>query len=262
LQIETLCCAPVASIYAWLPLTLFFAERALRSNRASSRLAWWGLAGLGLSQGVAVWPGQGAYYAMLIVGGYIAYRALVLPPLGPNVGSRARIGRVVQHEVCVFTFGAAFAAAGLLPRLELNSLSNLAGGYSGDNLGVGGLHPSQWVYLALPGARYVGLSVFALAAAAPFVARCRPFGRPEWYFGVTAVGALVLTGAVETPLHWLLYHVLPGFASLHPHAPERILTIAYLGPALLAGLAVSCAPRNVWGLRTHACACPSRLRLW
>src|SRR5215472_9558134 len=245
LQIESLCCSPVASIYAWLPLTLFFAERAMRAMHASSRAAWWGLAGLGVSQSVAVWPGQGAYYAALIVGGYIAYRGLVLHPFGPNVGGSARIGRVLQHEVCAFTFGAAFAAAGLMPRLEFNSLSNLAGGYSGDNLGVGGLHPSQWVFLALPGARYIGLSVLALAAAAPIVARCRPFGRVEWYFAITSVGALVLTGTMETPLHWLLYHVLPGFASLHPHAPERILTVAYLGPALLAGVTASNGPRTV-----------------
>ena len=221
----------------------------MRSRRASSRAAWWGLAGLGVSQSVAAWPGQGAYYSALIVGGYIAYRALVLPPLEPDAGGWARIGRILQHEVCIFSFGAALAAAGLLPRLEFNSLSNLAGGYSGDNLGVGGLHPSQWVNLALPGARYVGLSVLALAAAAPIVARCRPFARPEWYFGVTSVGALVLTATVETPLHWLLYHVLPGFASLHPHAPERILTVAYLGPALLAGATVSWAPDTVAWLR-------------
>src|SRR5262249_38530072 len=109
----------------------------------------------------------------------------------------------------------------------------------------GGLRPSQWVFLALPGARYIGLSVLALAAAAPIVARCRPFGRVEWYFGITSVGSLVLTGTMETPLHWLLYHVLPGFASLHPHAPERILTVAYLGPALLAGGTASNGPRTV-----------------
>jgi hypothetical protein len=238
-QIENLCCSPVASIYAWLPLTLLCAEKALRSTSATYRVAWWGLTGFGVSQTVAVWPGQGAYYAALIVGGYVAYRALVLPSYGRTPGTWSRLLRVLEHEIGVFTFGTALAAAGLLPRLEFNGLSNLAGGYSGDNLGVGGLQPSQWIYLALPGARYVGLSVLALAAAAPFVTRCRPLGKPEWYFGITSICALVLTSTVETPLHWVLYHVLPGFASLHPHAPERILTVAYLGPAMLAGATVS-----------------------
>jgi hypothetical protein len=237
LQIQNLCCSPVGGIYAWLPVTLLGAENAFRSTRTSSRRAWWGLAALGVSQSVAVWPGQGAYYAALIVGGYIAYRGLVLPP-GTQARAWARTGRMLQHEVTVFAFGTALAAAGLLPRVEFNALSNLAGGYAGTNLGVGGLQVSQWVYLALPGTWYVGLSVLALAAAAPFVARRRVDGR-VWYFGLTSLGALVLTGTVETPLHWLLYQMLPGFASLHPHAPERTLTVAYLGPALLAGASVS-----------------------
>lgn len=241
LQIQNLCCSPVASIYAWLPLTLLGAENALRSRGTTMRAAWWGLAGLGVSQTVAVWPGQGAYYAALIVGGYIAYRALGMPFVGAQAGPRARIGSLLQHEACVFTFGAALAAAGLLPRVEFNAVSSLAGGYMGENLRVGGLQPAQWVYLAVPGVWYVGLSVLALAAAAPFVAR-RPISSPEWYFGITSVGALLVTGTVETPLHWLLYHLLPGFANLHPHAPERIMTVAYLGPAMLAGATISVAP--------------------
>src|SRR5262249_38272601 len=38
---------------------------------------------------------------------------------------------------------------------------------------------------------------------------------------------------------------------LHPHAPERILTVAYLGPALLAGATISAAPSIISGLRAH-----------
>jgi hypothetical protein len=249
LQIQNLCCSPVASIYAWLPLTLLGAEKALRSTRTTVRSAWWGFAGLGVSQTVAVWPGQGAYYAALIIGGYIAYRALAGPPAGARAGWRARVGGCLVHEAGVFGFGAALAAAGLLPRIEFNALSNLAGGYAGENLNVGGLQPSQWVYLAIPGVWYVGLSVLALAAAAPFVAR-GPMRGPIWYFGITSLAALPLTGTSETPLHWLLYHLLPGLASLHPHAPERILTVAYLGPAMLAGATVSTAPYTGWWRRT------------
>jgi hypothetical protein len=66
-------------------------------------------------------------------------------------------------------------------------------------------------------------------------------GSSAWFFGVTSIAALLLTGTVETPLHRLLYQLLPGFANLHPHAPERILTVAYLGPALLAGATLSVA---------------------
>jgi hypothetical protein len=245
MQIQNVCCSPVAAIYGWLPLTLLGVERALRSPSLTARAGWWGLAGLGVSQAIAVWPGQGAYYAALLTGGFIAYRSLVDPCVPPGAGVWGRMGRLLQHEACVFGLGAALAAAGLLPRIELNAASNLAGGYVGDNLDVGGLQPSQWVFLAEPGVWYVGISVLALAAAAPFVAR-QHVGRPLWYFGIASLGALFVTGTVETPLHWLLYHVLPGFASLHPHAPERILTVAYLGPALLAGAAVCSINDTRW----------------
>jgi hypothetical protein len=247
LQIQNVCCSPVAAIYGWLPLTLLSAEQALRSTHLTARAGWWGLAGLGVSQAAAVWPGQGAYYAALLVGGYIAYRVLVDPCVSPSGGRWGRMARLLQHEACVFAFGAALAAAGLLPRIELNAASNLAGGYVGDNLDVGGLQLSQWIFLATPGVWYVGISVLALAVAAPFVAR-NHLSRPLWYFGISSLGALFLTRTVETPLHWLLYHVLPGFASLHPHAPERILTVAYLGPALLAGATV-CSLRDTRWLR-------------
>jgi hypothetical protein len=242
-QVQSLCCSPVGAIYAWLPFTLLGAEKAFGSTHIAARFAWWGIAAFGVSQSVAVWPGQGAYYAALIVGGYVVYRALVTP-----AGAWTRIVRLLQHEACIFLFGLALAAAGLLPRIEFNAMSNLAGGYAGANLGVGGLQPSQWVYLATPGVWYAGLSVLALAVAAPFVARHGPGGR-VWYFGITSLGALLLTGTTETPLHWLLYHVLPGFANLHPHAPERTLTVAYLGPALLAGSCVSATCHRSWARR-------------
>jgi hypothetical protein len=250
LQIQNLCCSPVASIYAWLPLTLLGVERALRSTGGTARAAWWGLAGLGVSQAVAVWPGQGAYYAALLVGGYIAYRTLLARRTATKADWRARVSDLLQHELGVFALGTALAAAGLLPRVEFNTLSDLAGGYAGANLNVGGLQPSQWWYLAYPGGWYVGLSVLALAGAAPFMAR-GPTAAAGWFFGITSLVALFLTGTVETPLHWLLYHLLPGFASLHPHAPERILTVAYLGPALLAGATTSaalCPSGGLWAV--------------
>ncbi len=251
-QIQNLCCSPVASIYGWLPLTLVGVERALRSRRWRRRLGWWGLAALGISQSVAVWPGQGAYYAALIVGGYIAFLSLVAPaengPRPARAGPTSRIGQVLLHEGGVFAFAAALAAAGVLPRLEFNALSNLAGGYAGDNLGVGGLQPAQWLYLASPSTWYVGVSILALAVAAPLVGR-RWLTPSVGYFGVTSLGALLLTGTAETPLHWLLYRLLPGFASLHPHAPERILTVAFLGPALLAGVCVQAIGASKWSPR-------------
>src|SRR6266852_3308209 len=249
LQIQNSCCFAFASVYAWLPLTLLGVEGAMRSKRLATRAAWWGLAGLGTSQIVAAWLGQGTYYAALMIGGYIAYRTLLVPPAGAKAGWRARLGCLVQHQAGVFAFAAALAAAGLLPRLEFNALSNLAGGYMGADARVGGLRPEQWVFLAMPGFWYVGASVLVLAVAAPVLGRGR-LGQPFWYFGTTSLIALMLSDTFETPLDQLLHHLLPGFARLHPHAPERILTVAYLGPALLAGTTISVLQSRGWWCRT------------
>jgi hypothetical protein len=245
LQMQNACCFPFASVYAWLPLALLGAEGALRSTRWTPRAAWWGLAALGVSQIVAAWLGQGAYYAALMIGGYIAFRTLIVPEAPPRARLHSRVGRLLQHEAAVFGFGAAIAAASLLPRLEFNALSNLAGGYMGADARGGGLRPEQWVFLAIPGMWYVGVSVLLLAGAAPFLAR-GSLRRTVWYFGTTSLLALILTDTFETPLDWLLFHLLPGFVNLHQHAPERILTVAYLGPALLAGATIAACQNSKW----------------
>jgi len=60
LQLQNLCCFAFASVYAWLPLALLGAEQALRSKRWATRVGWWGIAGLAMSQILAAWLGQGA----------------------------------------------------------------------------------------------------------------------------------------------------------------------------------------------------------
>ncbi|MGI9149155.1 MAG: hypothetical protein ACR2IK_21835 [Chloroflexota bacterium] len=253
-QVQNLCCFAFASVYAWLPLALLGVELAVLSDRWVVRIAWWGLAALAVSQILAAWLGQGAYYALLMVGGYIAFRTLVVVPAGLPDGAGARLRRLLAHTAGVLLFGAALDAAGLLPRLEFNALSNLAGGYAGREASVGGLHPKDWILLITPGFWYAGASVLALAAFACVVIKA-PLRHQLAYFGSTSLLALLVTGTVETPLHWLLYRALPGFARLHPHAPERILTIAYLGPALLAGAAVSALRKQSWwGRALHGVA--------
>ena len=249
-QVQNACCFAFASVYAWLPVALLGAERAVRGRDWWTRGAWWGVAGLAFSQILAAWLGQGAYYAAMMLGGYLAFRTLFIPPdsmSGDRTARVGRAGRLVAHGAGIFVFGVALDAAGLLPRAEFNALSNLAGGYAGAEASVGGLHPKDWLLLATPGFWYVGASVLGLAIAAVLVVRGQRF-KPIWYFAASSTGALLLTGSVETPLHWLLYQLLPGFARLHPHAPERILTVAYLGPALLAGATITAlAERRVFG---------------
>jgi hypothetical protein len=139
----------------------------------------------------------------------------------------------------VLLFGFGLAAAGLLPRLEYQTLSSLADGYAnieGVRAAWGGWTLEDWKRLLVPGLVYPGLTTLALVLAAPLLARVR---HATPYFVALVLCTLILTGQEVTPLHRALYHLLPGFEWIHPHGPARIKVILYLGFALLAGAALS-----------------------
>ena len=238
LYTENTCCFAYASVMAWLPLALLGAEMAVRSPRRLGSAPWWGLSGLALSQVLASWIGQGSYYVLLTLGGYVAYRTLISPPSHLR-RVRDRLLGLVLHGGAVLLFGFGLAAAGLLPRLEYNALSNLAGGYPVEEgagaVEIGGWEKKDWGLLLEPGLWYAGGAVVALALLAVPLARGR-FGVP--YFAGLSLAALVLSGQGPTPLHSALY-LLPRFDELHPHSPERVVMLFYLGLALLAGAALS-----------------------
>lgn len=236
MYIRNSCCPNWSGLLAWLPVLLLGAELAIKSRNPLARAVWWGTAGLALSQILAIFLGQGALYALLAFVGFTAYRTLIAPPDNLR-GRRARVLALVMHTGAVLTFGFGLAAAGLLPRLEFNALSNLAGGYARQSaLNKPGWAAQDWLTLATPGKSYAGAVTLALAALAPVIARAR-YAVPYWT--VLALGALILAGDRPTPLHSLLYSVVPGFAELHLHSPERIVIIFYLAAALLAGATVS-----------------------
>jgi hypothetical protein len=76
------CCTIHAEVGAWLPLSLLGVELAVRARSWLLRVVWWAVAGLAVSQMIAGWIGQGAYYGLLATCGYIAYRTLISPPNG------------------------------------------------------------------------------------------------------------------------------------------------------------------------------------
>ena len=235
---RNLCCSPYAQVMVWLPLAILGVELAIRSSRWLDRGLWWGVGGLALSQILAAWPGQGSYYALLALGGYVFYRTILFPP--ENIrGIRGRILGLFLHGAAVLIFGFGLAAAGLLPRLEYQALSNLAEGYGaieGVRAAWGGNTLDDVKRLLVPGLVYPGLGVLALALAAPLAARGR---HAVPFFVGLALCTLTLAGKNVTLLHSVLYHSLPGFDWIHPHGPERIKVILYLAFALLAGATLS-----------------------
>jgi hypothetical protein len=237
-----ICCFAYAGVAAWLPLTLLGAELAIRGRRWPTTGLGWGVGGLGLSQILGTWLGQGSYYALLALGGYVAYRTVLLPPSTVR-GIRPRLVGFMLHAGGLLLFGFGLAAAGILPRLEYNALSNLPGGYPDPGTGVDLSAPTDWrsvrdrVLLVLtPGFHYAGGATLGLALMAPLLAGAR-FAVP--YFAALSLGTLILSIEGSTPLQWAL-SLLPAFDQLHHHAPGRILTVFYLGPALLAGATLNC----------------------
>ena len=231
LYVRNVCCFAYAGVVVWLPLAILGAELAIRSPRWLGRILWCGLSGLGISQILAAWIGQGSYYALLALGAYVAYRALVSPPENAR-SPKDRLVSLFSVGGLVLLPGFGLAAAGVLPRLEYNALSNLAGGYAVSlSDSPEGLSVEDWSLLLKPSIWYAGAAVLALALAAPFLGRAR-YAVP--YFALLSLAALTLSGGGRTMLHSVLF-LLPAFDRLHPDSPGRVLVVFYLGAALLAG---------------------------
>lgn len=229
------CCFAYPPVMGWLPLSILGAELAIRTRSMWGRAAWWGASGFAVSQVLAVWLGQGAYYALPALGAYIGYRTLVSPPEPWSLG--VRLGRLILNGTGVLLFGFGLSMGGLLPRLEYNRLSTLAGGYSAGQAPVNGGWTLQQAagLLNMGTASYMGWTVLLLALGALPLARTRRLA-PFWL--LLALGTLILALRQTTPLHSLLYLVLPGFERLHPHNPERVLMVFYLAAGMLAASTV------------------------
>lgn len=234
------CCSVRTQVAAWIPLTMIGVELAIRGVSWHRRALWWSVAGLGISQILAGWIGQGAYYGLMLIGAYLAFRTVISPPRAMNLRDRAT--SLVVNSIGVLGIGFGLAAAGVLPRLDVVSQSTLSGGeYKGVAASAGSSGALQ-LFRALhnviapaeiPSRTYLSCVVFGLALAAPLLARNRALAT---FFLVTSAGFFVLI-LKPTPLHELVY-LLPGFETLHGHQPSRILVSFIFGPALMAGATV------------------------
>lgn len=238
---NTYCCLVFAEFATWIPLALLGIEIALRARSWIRGLAACAVTGIGVSQMLAGWAGEGWFYAVLLVGAYAMVRS-VSPAL---LAHRSVAGRLVAGMTTAglgIGSGLALGAAGVLPRLSVNSQTHLAGGdYA--QMGAGGILNPPWTLdqlgIRLLGSGYeqrsasLGGAVIVLALLAPFIARV---DFPALFFAILTLIAWTLTQ--ETTLLHEVFYLIPRYQALHEHDPWRTMALAGIGPAMLSGAAV------------------------
>ncbi|MFN8592549.1 MAG: YfhO family protein [Thermomicrobiales bacterium] len=277
---NTYCCLIFGQFATWVPLTLLGIELALRADAWRPRLAAWALGGLAVSQMLGGWAGEGWLYAVLLPAAYAGYRGLLdppghvpSPPFPPLPARRERGHRRVRSStsarsipslpfgvvsrliaasataMAIPALGLALGAAGILPRLIVNTETNLAGGdYS--RLGNAGVLNPPWqlwylltqvlgegtgyhVRAVSPGGAVVIL--FALA----LLLTTRRFAVP--FFAALTLIAWLLT-LETTPLHQVFY-LIPRYREFHDHDAWRTVALSAIGPAVLSGAAIESLPK-------------------
>ena len=176
---------------------------------------------------LAIWPGQGSYYGALVFAVWTCSRAIAIQP-------RA----TVMHLGVPLLMGVGLNAAGVLPRLELQALSNLADGYPATDL-VGGWQLADFERLITPGPWALGITTMGLCAVGLLGLARRPRA-PFVLATVLWATGLALAIPIETPLHSLLFHVLPGFgpdppACLRARAYRDVLRASIVGWSWFSG---------------------------
>lgn len=240
---RSICCPAQLQVISWVPVVLLGIEMTMRRENWESRLRWMALTAFGLSQVVASWIGQGSYYVALLAGAYVVYRGVIDPPrsrsaLWPNIAVAGVVGFGTA------AMGAGLSAAGIMPRLKFNELSNVAGGrYQNDHVTAavsGGWQAGDTFFKEVTtDPYYMGSIVIALAVIAVFLARGR-LATP--FFSFVLLVSFVLSASLQTPLHTIFYTLFPRFEELHRHWPERIAMSGFIAIALLTGAAVDSLP--------------------
>lgn len=233
----------------WLPLLLYFSDRALverhgQEARPRLRLGWPETLAAGLTFGCAILAGH-PQSAMFVFYAFTLY-VLFLP------GLRAALTARAQHWVVSLGLGLGLSAVAWLPGLEYMRLSVRAIG-TYDKM-AGGFPFYDPVQLLLPGSvsHYSPLYVGILPLLLAIWAAVRIRQRPVIFWACIAAGALLLSFGGETFLYSLFYLGVPGFATFRDQ--ERVAFIFSLAMAILAGYGFRDALAAGQGVASNTCA--------
>jgi len=244
----------IVAVSAWLP----WAFAALYLACARRSLGWAATACLLL--GVAALAGQAQM--TLIVAGALGLYALWQAgwQLAETPGAWAvRVRRAAVPLACLLVLGlVAFGVSALatLPAAQMAAYTGrarldyaAAADYSLPWAGLAGLFSplvfgrgaaAFWAPWPRVETGYVGVLTLWLAALAPLRARSR---LPLFLAALAGFGLLVALGQ-NTPVHYFLYRLVPGFAQLR--VPARFVLLTDFGLAALAGFGLSRLPELSW----------------
>jgi hypothetical protein len=212
----------------WLPLVLFFLDRAFGGPRPLAQIV---LAGLALACALLAGHPQTAMVLAYTALAYGLFLALGARPPAP----RSRAERLLSL-VPIFAIGLAVAAVQLAPTLGFIARSTRAGlAYATVS---GGFSPSEMTHLLYPGyfggsPQYVGILPPILAVAALLVAPAR---RRVVFWIALGLVALVLSLGGNAFLYDVAYLLAPGFAAVRNQ--ERIIYLFSFAVSVLAGYGV------------------------
>jgi hypothetical protein len=206
----------------WLPLILFFLDRAFHASHPKSQLI---LTGMALACALLAGHPQTAMYVVYATLAYGVFLAWTLP-------GTFRVSRLILL-LAPFALGAALAAVQLVPTLEFISQSTRA--HLDYDAVAGGFPPIEMVHLIYPNAlggspQYLGVLPLILAMAALLLTQAR---RQIAFWVAVAAVALLLSLGGHIFFYDLAYLLLPGFRVVRNQ--ERIIYLFSFAASVLAG---------------------------
>jgi len=235
--------SPVES-YLWLPLVIYFVNRAVRAD-----VVWWNAIVAGMFWGIQILAGapQDAFYT------FLAATLFLLCSFKGGSALKASLTRLPAVAVTVFLVGASLSSIQIVPALELITESVRAsldsyewstlasypvqgiitilmphffGNYADGSVWVGN---TPW---SIPQQNlYTGILTLVLLGFVSLHGKVEK--RVKVFGALLAMVSLILAFGHNTPVYKLVY-LLPGFDRFR--APSKIMVLWVFSMALLAGI--------------------------
>ena len=214
----------------WLPLVLFFLDRAFYRSNPLPHIA---MSGIALACALLAGHPQTAMYVAYATLAYGLFLAWSTRGTAWKVGSGRRGFLVAGSVLLPFFLGVGLAAVQLVPSLGFIARSTRAD-LNYDTV-AWGFPLAEMTHLLYPGyfggsPQYVGILPPILAVAALFVIRAR---REVVFWLAFGLVALFLAFGGNTFLYSLVYLLVPGFGSVRNQ--ERIIYLFSFAVSILAG---------------------------